>query len=61
MHGLFRLLPIVLLTAVTTPAWAQGAPRAPESDGWIAVVMALVLGVAICVASFMSAKRTHQD
>lgn len=61
MHALLRLLPIVQVTVLTAPVLAQGAPKAPSSDGWIAVVIALVLIIAVCVATFMSAKRTHQD
>ena len=62
MQGLLRLVPMVWLALVASPAMAQQqVPRAPESSGWISVVIALVLIVAVCVASFMSAKRTHQD
>lgn len=61
MYGSLRLFPIVMLAVWASPAFAQGAPRAPEGSGWIAVVIALVLVIAVCVASFMSAKRTHQD
>jgi hypothetical protein len=47
--------------AAPAAAPAQAIPPAPAGQGWLAVVAAVVLIVAVGVASFMSAKRTHQD
>lgn len=59
------LLAFLALSLSTTAALAQAPASAPplgsDSQGWIAVVMAVVLIVAVGVGSFMSAKRTHQD
>lgn len=50
------------LLAWASPVLAQGAvPPAPKGDSWITIVISIVLMVAVMVASFMSAKRGHQD
>ena len=58
-HLVTSLLAISVLVA---PAAAQTATRAQDSGrGWIAVVFAIVLVIAVGVGSFMGSKRTHQD
>jgi flagellar basal body-associated protein FliL len=52
---------LVALLWVASPALAQAPSKAPEGNAWIAVVIAIVLVIAVGVASFMSSKRTHQD
>ena len=59
---------------VTVAALAGRAMAQPSTDqqeainqakdtgyAWLAMVVALVLALAIVVASFMSSRRTHQD
>lgn len=52
---------LVAILAIASPALAQAPSKAPEGNAWITVVIAIVLVIAVGVASFMGSKRTHQD
>jgi hypothetical protein len=44
------------------PAAASEVPKLEKgNEGWIGVVIAIVLVVAVGVASFINPKRSHQD
>jgi hypothetical protein len=59
------LIATVALLTTAGPILAQQAPtevdKAPEKAQWIGMVVAIVLVVAVLVASFISSKRGHQD
>jgi len=44
------------------PAVADEVPKLDKgNEGWVGVVIAVVLVVAVGVASFINPKRSHQD
>jgi hypothetical protein len=53
-------LPLGAKTVLAQPA-VDPAPASGDPYGWFAVVVALILVLALCVASFISSKRTHHD
>ena len=65
---IFALLLVMMNAGVVLAQQAPAAaptqtvgPLPKDSQGWLAVVMCIVLVIAVCVGSFMSSKRTHQD
>jgi len=56
------MLSSLFVVLLASPAWAiEKAGEPPESGGWIAMIIAIVLMIAVCVGSFMSSRRGHQD
>jgi len=72
MQGMKRLRPLsrmfgLLIVGLGSlmagvPAVAAEVPKLDKGDeGWIGVVIAIVLVIAVGVASFINPKRGHQD
>ena len=61
MPAMRTLIGLLTLFSAATPVLAQDVPKAPETEGWVVVLISMVLIVAVGVASFMSSKRGHQD
>lgn len=63
-HVTGRLVSASLLLICASPAWAQATEQvqdAPEGKPWVALVLAIFLGFAVCIGCFMTPRRTHQD
>jgi hypothetical protein len=50
-----------VLATTATQAWAQSSRAPAGNQGWISLIIALVLASAALVASLMSSRRGHQD
>lgn len=54
-------LAATVLALTGTPAMAQEVAKAPETQRWVTVALAILLVLCVAVGSFMSSKRGHQD
>lgn len=53
---------VAAVVLTSAPALAEQVPQLKKgNEGWIGVVIAIVLVVAVGVASFINPKRGHQD
>ncbi|MFI4861888.1 MAG: hypothetical protein ACIAXF_14550 [Phycisphaerales bacterium JB063] len=56
------VLSSLLMVVLATPAMGlDRAPQAKESGGWLSVLALIVLGIGLCVGSFLSPRRSHLD
>ena len=59
---LSRVLAVVVTASFSLPALAGEVPKLEKgNEGWVGVIIAIVLVVAVGVASFINPKRGHQD
>jgi len=65
MKLLSRIVIALALTAALCPGLAEAAEPAkipsPGNEGWMSVVIAMVLAVGVAVGSFVNPKRSHRD
>ena len=54
-------LSALTLLLAAGPAVAQPVEKAPDASPWLAVVAAIFLVLLVCIGSFMSSRRGHQD